>query len=139
MGRGVSSGGGQSSLGYLFGGNEAPKSTVESAAPASNPPPPPPVENSKQIPAGIQGSLPNNYHRADGQNTGNFITLYVLMKSNFVPSYCRINLQRRCKLLPAVVLPWVTFSGVVATDVILAAEVTEKLPKLCYCFAICSW
>ncbi|CAD5190637.1 protein SPIRAL1-like 3 isoform X2 [Musa acuminata AAA Group] len=74
MGRGVSSGGGQSSLGYLFGGDEAPKSTGESAAPAHNPAPPPPVENSKQIPAGIQGSLPNNYHRADGQNTGNFIT-----------------------------------------------------------------
>ncbi|KAJ8458481.1 hypothetical protein OPV22_031407 [Ensete ventricosum] len=43
MGRGVSSGGGQSSLGYLFG-------------------------------SGIQGNLANNYHRADGQNCGNFIT-----------------------------------------------------------------
>ncbi|RRT68121.1 hypothetical protein BHE74_00011445 [Ensete ventricosum] len=75
MGRGVSSGGGQSSLGYLFGSGEAPKSVGDTAAPAQKPSPPPPVDNSKQIPAGIQGSLANNYHRADGQNTGNFITL----------------------------------------------------------------
>ncbi|URD76806.1 hypothetical protein MUK42_07498 [Musa troglodytarum] len=135
----VSSGGGQSSLGYLFGGDEAPKSTGESAAPAHNPAPPPPVENSKQIPAGIQGSLPNNYHRADGQNTGNFITLFVLMRRETIPELdlgiqvFKINLQRRCKLLLVVVLPWVTCLGVVATDVILAAEVSEKLPKPCYC------
>ena len=75
MGRGVSSGGGQSSLGYLFGSGEAPKSAGQSAPPAEKPAPPPQAENNiKQIPAGIQGSLANNYHRADGQNTGNFIT-----------------------------------------------------------------
>ncbi|KAF9623927.1 hypothetical protein IFM89_006654 [Coptis chinensis] len=33
----------------------------------------PPVDNAKQIPTGIQGSQANNYFRADGQNTGNFI------------------------------------------------------------------
>ncbi|URE13718.1 alpha/beta hydrolase fold, partial [Musa troglodytarum] len=54
--------------------DEAPKSVGDTAAPAQKPSPPPPVDNSKQIPAGIQGSLANNYHRADGQNTGNFIT-----------------------------------------------------------------
>ncbi|EYU23621.1 hypothetical protein ABFS82_04G143300 [Erythranthe guttata] len=91
MGRGVSSGGGQSSLGYLFGGPEAPAAkpaprNVEAAAP----PPPPqnaaavaapekqsagaPPHGTKQIPAGIQGSQKNNYLRADGQNTGNFLT-----------------------------------------------------------------
>ncbi|CAL9086142.1 unnamed protein product [Musa acuminata var. zebrina] len=74
MGRGVSSGGGQSSLGYLFGSGEAPKSTGETAAPAQKPPSPLPVDNKKKIPAGIQGNLANNYHRADGQNCGNFIT-----------------------------------------------------------------
>ncbi|KAG8383029.1 hypothetical protein BUALT_Bualt05G0141700 [Buddleja alternifolia] len=86
MGRGVSAGGGQSSLGYLFGGGEAPKpakeakpapseskgaseetSTKRNAAPQ-------PVDISKQIPAGIQSSTSNNYVRADGQNTCNFIT-----------------------------------------------------------------
>ncbi|MCL7023267.1 hypothetical protein MKW94_021346 [Papaver nudicaule] len=83
MGRGVSAGGGQSSLGYLFGSGEAPK-------PASQAPPPPADNNSeppkrsapaspqvditKQIPAGIHGNPANNYHRADGQNTGNFLT-----------------------------------------------------------------
>lgn len=85
MGRGVSAGGGQSSLGYLFGGGEAPKpaapappSEAAAAAPVEVAIPKksasPPVDNTKQIPAGIQGSQANNYHRAEGQNTGNFIT-----------------------------------------------------------------
>ncbi|OMO72030.1 hypothetical protein COLO4_27865 [Corchorus olitorius] len=86
MGRGVSSGGGQSSLGYLFGSGEAPKPGTNNsqAAPAEAPveapavskpaPPPQPVDITKQIPAGINSSSANNYLRADGQNTGNFIT-----------------------------------------------------------------
>ncbi|XP_058070478.1 protein SPIRAL1-like 2 [Magnolia sinica] len=95
MGRGVSSGGGQSSLGYLFGSGEAPKPSPNHAEPAQNPPPPAaaaavaattnigsaqkpaaaqPVDNAKQIPAGIHGNPANNYFRADGQNSGNFIT-----------------------------------------------------------------
>ncbi|XP_072981306.1 protein SPIRAL1-like 3 [Typha angustifolia] len=73
MGRGVSSGGGQSSLGYLFGSGEAPKS-ADNPAPVQKPAPPPPVDNAKQIPAGIPCSKANNYHRVDGQNSGNFIT-----------------------------------------------------------------
>ncbi|KAK7316287.1 hypothetical protein VNO77_35212 [Canavalia gladiata] len=84
MGRGVSAGGGQSSLGYLFGSGEtASPSNVQAAnnqgQPANggrtqnaSPPSPPPID--KQIPAGIPGSLKNNYHRADGQNCGNFLT-----------------------------------------------------------------
>ncbi|KAK1297485.1 Protein SPIRAL1-like 1 [Acorus calamus] len=85
MGRGVSSGGGQSSLGYLFGSGEAPKPAAAPAPPAEPAAPPPaepaapvpkpaPVDNTKQIPAGIQGKTSNNYFRADGQNSGNFIT-----------------------------------------------------------------
>lgn len=89
MGRGVSCGGGQSSLGYLFGSNEAPKPAKENivqAAPIEskaaikepsvkpNAAPPQPAGISKQIPAGIH-STTNNYVRADGQNTGNFITV----------------------------------------------------------------
>eukprot|EP00262_Sarcandra_glabra_P012698 TRINITY_DN3325_c0_g1_i1.p1 TRINITY_DN3325_c0_g1~~TRINITY_DN3325_c0_g1_i1.p1 ORF type:complete len:114 (+),score=24.02 TRINITY_DN3325_c0_g1_i1:205-546(+) len=87
MGRGVSSGGGQSSLGYLFGSGEAPKPTASPAQPAQNPEPAvsngsahkptaasPPVDNSKAIPAGIHSNPANNYFRADGQNSGNFIT-----------------------------------------------------------------
>uniref|UniRef100_A0A0D9VVB0 Uncharacterized protein n=2 Tax=Oryzinae TaxID=1648021 RepID=A0A0D9VVB0_9ORYZ len=89
MSRGGSAGGGQSSLGYLFGGNEAPKPAAPkpAAAPAPAAPAPPPAaapaekaspakaDGSSQIPAGIQGSRSNNnYHRADGQNTGNFLT-----------------------------------------------------------------
>ncbi|RVW35587.1 Protein SPIRAL1-like 1 [Vitis vinifera] len=102
MGRGVSSGGGQSSLGYLFGSGEAPKPATNNAEapqnqgqvgssgpsqmstavapPAVAPPavaPPagaPPAVINKQIPAGVQGNTTNNYFRADGQNTGNFIT-----------------------------------------------------------------
>ncbi|XP_076960143.1 protein SPIRAL1-like 1 [Bidens hawaiensis] len=88
MGRGVSSGGGQSSLNYLFGsGEESKPATVSTgnapsqvqAAAATEPPPKPavavtPPDVTKQIPAGIQSSKLNNYIRADGQNTGNFIT-----------------------------------------------------------------
>ncbi|KAF7827965.1 protein SPIRAL1-like 1 [Senna tora] len=77
MGRGVSSGGGQSSLGYLFGDGEAPKPATNNAqaeAPVNNKipskqtTPQPPVDVTKQVPAGI------NSNSADGQNTGNFIT-----------------------------------------------------------------
>lgn len=86
MGRGVSSGGGQSSLGYLFGSSgEAPKAAASSPPTAptevDNPPPSkpaavsPPVDVTKQIPAGIHSTSTNNYLRADGQNTGNFLTV----------------------------------------------------------------
>jgi len=87
MGRGVSSGGGSSSLGYLFGNGEAPKPTTNNVAPPQNQgqvasnglaekptAPAPQVDITKQIPAGIQGNPANNYFRADGQNSGNFIT-----------------------------------------------------------------
>lgn len=94
MGRGVSSGGGQSSLGYLFGSGEAPaprpaannvQAPVEKPAPAArvipekqpsaSPSAAPSGDAPKQIPAGIQGNQKNNYYRADGQNTGNFLTV----------------------------------------------------------------
>ncbi|XP_023002715.1 protein SPIRAL1-like 1 [Cucurbita maxima] len=102
MGRGVSSGGGQSSLGYLFGSGESPNAGApkggQAPAPAPAPAPvpaprsnegkhvskpaafkpaataSPPTDSGKQIPAGIHSSSSNNYLRADGQNTGNFIT-----------------------------------------------------------------
>lgn len=91
MNRGGSCGGGQSSLGYLFGSEEAPKpsgnktlatpdevqTVVQSPKPNS---PPEPVDITKQIPAGINSTAlnstaANNYFRADGQNTGNFLTV----------------------------------------------------------------
>lgn len=92
MGRGVSSGGGQSSLNYLFGSGGEPKPTAVSTGNAEAPPsqvqatttteaPPKPAapvaqpDITKQIPAGVQSSKLNNYIRADGQNTGNFITV----------------------------------------------------------------
>ncbi|XP_038705567.1 protein SPIRAL1-like 2 [Tripterygium wilfordii] len=90
MGRGVSSGGGQSSLGYLFGSGEAPpKPAAENPQPTINEgqaavnngppskpaaPPSKPVDVAKQIPAGINSTSSNNYMRADGQNAGNFLT-----------------------------------------------------------------
>ncbi|KAH9607009.1 hypothetical protein KSS87_013784 [Heliosperma pusillum] len=89
MGRGVSSGGGKSSLDYLFGSGEAPKAAASKPA-ASNAPvttvrdaPSVPTEKpanqsaearqTPAIPAGVNRPT-NNYHRAEGQNTGNFIT-----------------------------------------------------------------
>ncbi|KAL6324535.1 hypothetical protein AAG906_013347 [Vitis piasezkii] len=83
MGRGVSSGGGQSSLGYLFGSGETPNKAkvAQNQGPIANneppqrpPAPSQPVDNSKLIPAGINSNVSNNYFRADGQNCGNFIT-----------------------------------------------------------------
>ncbi|CAA3010015.1 Hypothetical predicted protein [Olea europaea subsp. europaea] len=76
MGRGVSAGGGQSSLGYLFGGGEAPNAPKGSKNEPSSKPSvtPQPVDISKQTAAGIPGSATNNYLRADGQNCGNFLT-----------------------------------------------------------------
>ncbi|KAK9669101.1 hypothetical protein RND81_13G109400 [Saponaria officinalis] len=87
MGRGISYGGGQSSLGYLFGGGEASrpaKNSTEvpkSAQPVNNDAFSKPVPASsateavsRDIPAGIQSSSGNNYVRANGQNCGNFIT-----------------------------------------------------------------
>lgn len=90
MRRGVSSGGGGSSLGYLFGGGEegqnpttkkveTPKKQVEvlSKEPTQKPnaaAPPAEVIN-KETPAGVPGNTSNNYFRADGQNRGNFLTV----------------------------------------------------------------
>lgn len=80
MGRGVSSGGGQSSLNYLFGSGEAPKPSPKdgeaslSDVQAVNHSPklstaPKSVDVSKQIPAGINSTA------VSGQNTGNFLTV----------------------------------------------------------------
>eukprot|EP00245_Coleochaete_scutata_P015429 TRINITY_DN6875_c0_g1_i1.p1 TRINITY_DN6875_c0_g1~~TRINITY_DN6875_c0_g1_i1.p1 ORF type:complete len:129 (-),score=22.59 TRINITY_DN6875_c0_g1_i1:697-1083(-) len=104
MGRGQSSGGGQSSLGYLFGGDDpapAPKATapvtdpiISKAVPAANAPAAPsaavnPVPilapdtrniDSSDASADMGRGAPkvgvnnNNYHRDGGQNNGNFIT-----------------------------------------------------------------
>ncbi|XP_047312433.1 protein SPIRAL1-like 3 [Impatiens glandulifera] len=87
MGRGVSCGGGQSSLGYLFGNGEVPppqQPTVNNEPPASPEEPavnkqvPSDPQNGgdaiKQIPAGVNSSAKNNYFRAEGQNCGNFLT-----------------------------------------------------------------
>lgn len=83
-GRGVSYGGGQSSLSYLFGGggDEAAAAPAKpaAAAPAPAPAPVPAAadgEKLKGIPAGVRGnqSQTNNYFRAQGQNCGNFLTV----------------------------------------------------------------
>jgi len=76
MSRGGSTGGGQSSLGYLFGSGEPPKPAVAPAAsaPPAEKPPAAKADVNKQIAAGVT-SQTNNYHRADGQNTGNFLTV----------------------------------------------------------------
>ncbi|KAL8251193.1 hypothetical protein R6Q59_034886 [Mikania micrantha] len=105
MGRGVSCGGGQSSLGYLFtsGGEETggntqppPENPTDSAAATTEPfedstepsdinIPTETNEQSKKLPESYSvinqnpnskthDSTTNNYHRADGQNCGNFIT-----------------------------------------------------------------
>lgn len=76
MRRGVSSGGGQSSLGYLFGNGE-PANSVQASQKSngsSEPVSSTSQSTGKQTAAGVPGHLTNNYYRADGQNCGNFIT-----------------------------------------------------------------
>lgn len=113
MGRGVSSGGGQSSLGYLFGSDPAPAATKApsaaaleqqhtarqasadaAAAAAAKEAAPAASQAPRELPAAGKagdsgtsldmgaarlGRNSNNYHRADGQNTGNFITVTLLL------------------------------------------------------------
>ncbi|KAG9152149.1 hypothetical protein Leryth_019709 [Lithospermum erythrorhizon] len=97
MGRGVSAGGGQSSLGYLFGSGETSTNTVNEAkralndvksvskGPNAKPEAAQSVDCSKQIPAGIQSSAANNHFRADGQNTCNYISDRPSTKIQAVP------------------------------------------------------
>ncbi|KAL4186869.1 hypothetical protein AMTRI_Chr09g36250 [Amborella trichopoda] len=80
MSRGGSAGGGQSSLGYLFGSDQPPNPVPDSGETANIPPakvsPASPAPSPKQS---------NNYHRAQGQNTGNFITDRPTTKVHRVP------------------------------------------------------
>ncbi|KAE8712890.1 Protein SPIRAL1-like 2 [Hibiscus syriacus] len=90
MSRGCSYGGGQSSLGYLFGADEKP------SAPTETPPiqPPygiditpdnPPLQNKPCSQKQTEKNIINNYHRAKGQNSGNFITDRPSTKVKSVP------------------------------------------------------
>ncbi|GMJ00314.1 SPIRAL1-like2 [Hibiscus trionum] len=90
MSRDGSYGGGQSSLGYLFGPDEQP------SAPTVTPPVQPPygiditLENppSQYKPSSekqAEKNITNNYHRAKGQNSGNFITDRPSTKVKSVP------------------------------------------------------
>ncbi|KAF8106184.1 hypothetical protein N665_0145s0005 [Sinapis alba] len=84
--RGVNSGGGESSLGYLFGSGESvsklnkptANTTTTTTTTTTN------IttgdknkteeeEKKKEMSAGVRGS-PNNYLRTEGQNCGNFLT-----------------------------------------------------------------
>ncbi|XP_040988491.1 protein SPIRAL1-like 5 [Juglans microcarpa x Juglans regia] len=89
MSRGGSYGGGQSSLGYLFGSDEKP-----SASPPTRTVDPPPygidTNTDHQKPPNAPSptekeKVSNNYHRAQGQNTGNFITDRPSTKVKSVP------------------------------------------------------
>ncbi|KAL0290733.1 UNVERIFIED_CONTAM: protein SPIRAL1-like 5 [Sesamum calycinum] len=80
MKRGGSSGGGQSSLGYLFGSDSNQKKEAPPTPPPYTPPygidmgnekppespPPPSLDKTSKV--------SNNYNRVQGQNSGNFIT-----------------------------------------------------------------
>ncbi|CAB4279966.1 unnamed protein product [Prunus armeniaca] len=91
MSRGGSYGGGQSSLGYLFGSDEQ-----QSPPPPSKPITPPygidSLDTVTEKPPGTRNSaekekaaVSNNYHRAEGQNSGNFLTDRPTTKVNSVP------------------------------------------------------
>ncbi|KAB2054250.1 3-isopropylmalate dehydratase large subunit [Gossypium arboreum] len=90
MSRGWSYGGGQSSLGYLFGADEQP--SAPTVTPAIQPPygiditpenPPPQYKPSSE--QQTEKNTTNNYQRAKGQNAGNFITDRPSTKVKSVP------------------------------------------------------
>ncbi|KAK9668095.1 hypothetical protein RND81_13G034900 [Saponaria officinalis] len=94
MSRGGSSGGGQSSLGYLFGpegGQQPPKEPPPSPSKKINPPygidreEDDDGEKKQTHPSSKQEANINNYHRAQGQNSGNFITDRPSTKVKYVP------------------------------------------------------
>ncbi|XP_057977759.1 protein SPIRAL1-like 5 [Malania oleifera] len=90
MSRGGSYGGGQSSLGYLFGSGEQQPSAPPAMPPAVNSPPYG-IDTDTEKPPNINPSpsekknVSNNYHRAQGQNSGNFITDRPSTKVKSVP------------------------------------------------------
>ncbi|MBA0744370.1 hypothetical protein Gogos_006997, partial [Gossypium gossypioides] len=90
MSRGWSYGGGQSSLGYLFGADEQP--SAPTVTPPIQPPygiditpenPPPQYKPSSE--QQTEKNTTNNYQRAKGQNAGNFITDRPSTKVKSVP------------------------------------------------------
>ena len=103
--RGVNSGGGESSLGYLFGSGESVskpnkpavntsfttttttttttngaggKPTTTSTTNTTTGDKNKTEEEKKQMSAGVRGS-PNNYLRTEGQNCGNFLTVIIIL------------------------------------------------------------
>lgn len=81
MSRGGSYGGGQSSLGYLFGSDNQQEGTAPPPSPIVSTPPygtDTNIENPPKIllPAPPKDkNVSNNYQRAEGQNSGNFLTV----------------------------------------------------------------
>lgn len=74
MSRGGSSGGGQSSLGYLFGSDKETPKNLPSAAP--KPKPPYGIDSTDDDKSDQKPNISNNnYQRAQGQNSGNFVTV----------------------------------------------------------------
>ncbi|XP_050228707.1 protein SPIRAL1-like 5 [Mercurialis annua] len=91
MSRGGSSGGGQSSLGYLFGSGSSDEQPIRAPPPSRtvyNLPPYGvdiiPEKNSDHLSPENQKAS-SNYRRAQGQNTGNFITDRPSTKVKSVP------------------------------------------------------
>ncbi|PIN25951.1 hypothetical protein CDL12_01307 [Handroanthus impetiginosus] len=91
MKRGGSSGGGQSSLGYLFGSDNKQKNEAAPPSPTTYKPPygidtdiDKPPENASS-PSQDKSKVSNDYIRVQGQNSGNFITDRPSTKVKSVP------------------------------------------------------
>ncbi|XP_042475465.1 protein SPIRAL1-like 5 isoform X1 [Macadamia integrifolia] len=87
MKRGESSGGGQSSLGYLFGSDQQPNASP--ASPVVYKPPWGDDNSTERAPIvsapSSKSNRSNNYPRAHGQNVGNIITERPTTKVQSVP------------------------------------------------------
>ncbi|KAJ8430455.1 hypothetical protein Cgig2_030111 [Carnegiea gigantea] len=92
MNRGASYGGGQSSLGYLFGSGEGQQPSNRPSSPSKvkiNPPYGIDIEEGEKMSTNClekqDNSNSSSYQRAQGQNSGKFITVGKLMIKEYYP------------------------------------------------------
>lgn len=99
--KGGSYGGGKSSIGYLFGSDDQQPTSKSTASPPAVKAPwdddnstakPPNNNSSKKL------NVSNNYHRAQGQNSGNFLTVSDQKPSSFLQFNCQKFIGERSKL-----------------------------------------
>ncbi|XP_059318687.1 protein SPIRAL1-like 5 [Lycium ferocissimum] len=84
--RGVSYGGGQSSLGYLFGGDDKKQQKIDDPPPSPTVLAPPyGIDDENENPSEISNATSITYQKSQGQNSGIFVTGRPSTKVKSVP------------------------------------------------------